>query len=253
MRHRTNTPPRRWKVIGIAAVLAVASTAGVYAYTDYAAEQRQLSAAERLMTESTQRAEVPEVATTPTVVPSQAPSMTPDATAPAPPSEAPVPPVSNDAPVLPIGQFHWPAASLSVDVVSMDWQVGQMIDPPVDADGFDRVGHWLRGTGENDRVKPIVLAAHTCTSSDRRLCNEVTFPFMKLSFNGWAAGQVASITDATGRTVNYTLIDRRIVPKAKDSIQFANNGCYLVVISCNVENPEGEITQVIFRRNECGA
>lgn len=251
MRHRANKPPRRWEMISLAAVLVLTGTAGVYEYNRYAAEQRQIQAAEQLIAESSQRAELPEVSA-PVAIPQPTPSASPATAEPAPPGGESAPPVVDTAPTLPITQFDWPAVGLSIDVVPMAWQPGQVVNPGLDANGFDPVAHLLEGSGESEALQPLVLAAHTCTSTDKRLCNDATFPFMRLSYDGWAVGQPASAIDATGRAINYTLVDRKVVDKSK-AFSFANDRCLLVAFTCNLQNPEGEITLVTFRRTGCGA
>ena len=134
----------------------------------------------------------------------------------------------------------------------MAWQPGQVVDPALDANGFDSVAHLLEGSGKSEALQPLVLAAHTCTSTDKRLCNDATFPFMRLSYDGWAVGQPATVVDATGKTIDYTLVDRQVVDKSK-AFSFANDRCLLVAFTCNLQNPEGEITLVTFKRNHCGA
>jgi hypothetical protein len=235
----------------MAVSIVVVGSAGVYEYNTYTTEQQQLRAAEKLAANKTQAATSdaePSLVASPEVVPS-ALSVVPELAS---PTKEVALPEADVQPVLPVTAFRWSAAGVAVDVVPMDWQVGQVVNPPLDANGFDPVAHWIKDSGASEAIRPIVLAAHTCTSQDRRLCNEVTFPFMRLSHEGWAAGQPASIVDATGRTINYTLVDRKVVDKSK-AFSYANDRCLLVAFTCNLQNPDGEITLVTFRRTQCGA
>ena len=264
-RHRAGKRSSYTVVLIIVGVV-LACAAFVYGQNRHSATEKQVNAAEQLAAEQAETP-VPVVTASPSVnpvteTPSEAPvtevSAAEASAAPmqVPPRAEPVPvPAANTEPVLPITKFHWPAAGLSVEVVPAKWQKGQVVDPPLDANGFDPVAHFLDGSGQSrgggDAVRPAMLAAHTCTSQDKRVCNEVTFPFIKLSYEGWALEQPASVVDATGRTVDYTLVSRKVVDKAKD-FSFANDGCRLVVFTCNLKDPEGKITLVEFRRNGCG-
>lgn len=148
---------------------------------------------------------------------------------------------------LPPTAFSWPAAGLDVSVVPMPWTPGQTVIPPLNANGFDPVAHWLTGTGQTEDLQPVVLAAHTCYGTDP-LCNPDTFPFNRLSFPGWEKGQAASISDAAGRVIPCILEDRRLVDKSKE-FSFANDPATVVAFTCNIERPNDEITLVTFR---CG-
>ncbi|WP_138443659.1 hypothetical protein [Sinomonas susongensis] len=150
---------------------------------------------------------------------------------------------------LPPRHFAWPAAGLGVDVVPMQWSATQTVDPPLDANGFDPVGHWLTGTGESASVRPVVLAGHTC-HQQVALCTDATFPFNRLSYAGWALGQPASLTEANGSIVNCALADRRIVDKSK-AFSFANDPCEVVLFSCNYDNPDAQIVLLTFRCGQC--
>lgn len=252
MRHRARKTRSNWRVVAVAVVgIALIGSAGVYEYNTYAAEQQQLRAAEQLATQKTHAA-TPEAEPSSVASPEVTPSVLPVVPEPASPTREATPPVADVQPVLPVTAFRWSAAGVAVDVIPMDWQAGQVVNPPLDANGFDPVAHWIKDSGASESLRPIVLAAHTCTSQDRRVCNEATFPFMRLSYDGWAVGQPASIVDATGKTIDYTLVDRKVVDKSK-AFSYANDRCLLVAFTCNLQNPEGEITLVTFRRTQCGA
>lgn len=247
MRHRARVRPQAWRIAAGLAALALVCAAMIYSFNRHSAEQRQIQAAEQLATQQAESSVLPTVEPSPTATPTEAPS----ALEPAPPMAEPVSEPVDVAPVLPVTKFTWPAVGLSVDVVPMDWRADQTINPPLDANGFDPVAHWLKGSGESKAARPIILAAHTCIVGNE-LCNDVTFPFNKLSHDGWAVGQPASLVDATGQTINYTLVDRRIVDKAK-AFEFANDRCLLAVFTCNLADPQGKITLVTYKRNGCGA
>lgn len=243
MRHRAKTRPQVWTVIAGVIALVLVCAAVVYSFNRHSVEQRQIQAAEQLATQQAEPSTLPTVRPSPAATPTGVPSAS--RAAPKPASE----PV-DVSPVLPVTKFTWPAVGLSVDVVPMDWRADQAIDPPLDASGFDPVAHWLKGSGASIATRPIILAAHTCIVGNE-LCNDATFPFNKLSHDGWAVGQPASLVDATGQTINYTLADRRIVDKAK-AFEFANDRCLLAVFTCNLADPHGKITLVTYKRNGCG-
>ena len=131
----------------------------------------------------------------------------------------------------------------------MPWTASQTVDPPLDVNGFDPVGHWLVGTGESAAVRPVVLAGHTC-HQQVALCTDATFPFNRLSYSGWAVGQPASLTEANGGVVDCALADRRIVDKSK-AFSFANDPCQVVLFSCNYDNPDAQIVLLTFRCGQC--
>lgn len=251
MRHRARKARPSWRVVVVAAVsIALVGGAGAYEYNKYSTGQQQLRAAEQLAAEKTLPA-TPSATPAPTVSPRVTPSASPSVSTSA-PKEVTAPPVADVQPVLPVTQFRWSAANMAVEVVPMEWQMGEKVDPPLDTNGFDPVAHWIKDSGVSERLRPIVLAAHTCSSQDRRVCNEVTFPFMQLSYEGWAVGQPASIVDATGKTIDYTLVNRELVDKSR-AFTYPNDRCLLVAFTCNLQNPDGEITLVTFRRTGCGA
>ena len=213
--------------------------------------QAQAGAAESLRAEAARLlAEAPAGA-----VPSAQPA-DPATAAPEPPAEpdpSPSPASAEPAAVqlprlpLPPTGFSWPAAGLSVSVVPMPWARDERVNPPLDANGFDPVAHWLTGTGENEDLRPVVLTAHTCFGADP-LCSPYTFPFNRLSFPGWEKGQAASISDANGRVIPCSLEDRRIVDKSTQ-FSFPNDPGLVVAFTCNIDRPNDEITLVTFR---CG-
>ena len=251
MRHRAGVRPQAWRIIAGLAALALVCAAVIYSFNRNSAEQRQIQAAEQLATQQAEPPTPPAVTPSPTVTPRGQSSTSPPAPESVPPTTAgsALEPV-DVSPALPITKFTWPAVGLSVDVVPMDWRADQTINPPLDANGFDPVAHWLKGSGESAAARPVILAAHTCIVGNE-LCNDVTFPFNKLSHDGWAVGQPASLVDATGQTINYTLVDRKLVDKSK-AFSFANDRCLLVAFTCNRKNPDAEITLVTFRRAGCG-
>lgn len=251
MRHRTRTRPQVWRVVAVLAALALVCTAAAYSFAQYSAEQRHIQVAEQLAARQTESAAPPTMTPSPTATPAEEPSIAPTTPEPAPSTAKPAPEPVDVPPVLPITKFTWAAVGLSVDVVPMDWRADKAINPPLDANGFDPVAHWLKGSGESQATQPVILAAHTCIVGNE-LCNDVTFPFNKLSYDGWAVGQPASLVDATGRTIGYTLVERRIVDKAK-AFEFANDRCLLAVFTCNLADPQGKITLVTYKRNGCGA
>lgn len=188
---------------------------------------------------------------------------TPSATtaASAPTSLSPMPPQLTPALVYPIQGFSWQAAGVNVTVVPMNQMTWQQqasasgIDPPLDGNGFDRVGHWLEGTGPtlNGPTQAIVLAAHTCYSEDPTLCNDTTFPFRRLSFGGWAAGQHGAIVDAVGHSFDLTLVRRELVSKSGFRLDVDQDACEVQVFSCTEGDAHNTATLVTFRRTQCGA
>lgn len=194
-------------------------------------------------------------------VPPVTPSPTTTITTPAPTSVAPVPAPLPPAIVYPIQGFSWQEAGVNVTVVPMDQMTWQQqasasgIDPPLDANGFDRVGHWLEGTGPglNGPTHAIILAAHTCFSEDATLCNDTTFPFRRLSFGGWAAGQQAAITDAAGHSFDLTLVRRELVLKSGFRLDADQDACEVQVFSCTQGDAHTTATLVTFRRTQCAA
>ena len=176
------------------------------------------------------------------------------------PVVTPAPPPSI---TYPITRFAWPAAGMNVKVITMaekQWvaQATSGVDPPLDKNGFDPVGHWLEGTGAglNGPTPVTIIAAHTCYMDDPSLCNNGTFPFRQLSYDGWKAGQSATITDASGQSVPLTLEKFQVVEKTDPLpiVQDApgvNASCYVQVFSCNLADPHGKITLVTFKRTQC--
>lgn len=244
---RRNARVKKWRWVRILALglsSALAVFAGLHLLGDDARQQLRAEAAQQLA------ASVPEPSlsssgmATPTAVPGTA-------TPPAPSrSAAPVPPPIQLANiVLPPRTFSWPAAGLTANVVPMDWSAAAPVDPPLDAQGFDPVGHWLVGTGQSSSVRPVVLAGHTCHQGVP-LCTDATFPFNRLSYQGWAVGQPASLTDGKGQVVNCSLADRKVVDKSK-AFSFENNPCDVVAFSCNYDDPDGQIVLVTFRCGQC--
>jgi hypothetical protein len=134
-------------------------------------------------------------------------------------------------------------------VAPLAWSQGETVDPPLDANGFDPVAHWLVGTGTAGAIRPVVLAAHSCHEGVA-LCNDSTFPFNRLSYAGWALGQSATVTGADGLAVPCTLADRRLVDKSR-AFSFANDPCTVVVFSCNFENPDSQVVLLTFRCGQC--
>lgn len=248
MRQRAATRSQVWKVVAIVIALVLVCVAVVYQLSKSSSEQRQAHVAEQLTVQPTSQPSLSPIPT-PSLVPTPSASLaTPETASPvAHPPEV----LADTQPVLPVARFKWPAAGMDVSVVPMDWRADQWIDPPLDANGLDPVGHWLKGTGELDAYRPIVVAAHTCYVGYAG-CNDQAFPFNRLSFPGWKVGQPASIIDATGRQIDYTLVRRQLVDKSK-AFEFANDKCLLVAFTCNIENPDGEITLVTFRRTGCEA
>ena len=177
IRHRKGQPRRplwgRWLAVCIALGLVVAAL--VYHHQQSTIQQQRVEAAAGLATG-------PSDPVMPTGTPSGAPSATPtppaaSQTAPAPPASAP----ASSAPAAPVQtldaasaslpptKFIWPAAGMSVTVVPMDWSPDKAVDPPLDGNGFDPTGHWLKHTGQTSDVKPKVVAGHNCYSPDRKL------------------------------------------------------------------------------------
>jgi hypothetical protein len=220
------------RLLPLVLALALALVAVVHQVDTDVREQQRAAAAEQLAANPPSPYAVPPAST-----PAQPPAA-PTATLPAPPPLA-----------LPPTAFAWPAAGLAVDVMPMDWTPGDTVDPPLDANNFDPVAHWLKGTGQSDALRPVVIAAHTC-HLQVPLCNSDTFPFNRLSYDGWAAGQPATLTDAHGQPIGCALEDRRIVDKSK-AFSFPDDPCLVVVFSCSVENPDGEIVLLTFRCGQC--
>lgn len=229
-------------ILGLSAALAV--FAGVHQLGDDARERLRAEAAEQLA------ASVPEPSQA--LTPSQAPTAS-ETASPAKAKGAPAAPSTTVAPsaqiALPPRSLSWPAAGLTVNVVPMNWNADDPIDPPLDPQGFDPIGHWLTGTGQSGTVRPIVLAAHTCHQGVP-LCNDATFPFNRLSYQQWAVGQPASVTDANGQVVNCSLADRKVVDKSK-AFSFGNNPCDIIAFSCNYNDPDGQVVLVTFRCGQC--
>ncbi|WP_171042303.1 hypothetical protein [Sinomonas gamaensis] len=221
------------RLLPLVLALALALVAVVHQVDASARDQARLSAAQQLASSPPSAVSSPPQVTAP---PSSAIAATE-----APPSPPPL--------ALPPKAFAWPAAGLAVDVVPMAWTPGQTVDPPLDANNFDPVGHWLEGTGQSAALRPVVLAAHTC-HVQVPLCNDSTFPFNRLSYAGWSAGQPATLTDASGTAVPCTLEDRRITDKSK-AFTFPNDPCLVVVFSCSVENPDADIVLLTFRCGQC--
>lgn len=224
------------RLVPLVLALALALVAVVHQVDVDLREQQRAAAAQQLAA-NPPSSRAPSSPLPPTSAPAQS-LAAPTATQPAPPPMA-----------LPPTAFAWPEAGLAVDVVAMDWTPGDTVDPPLDANNFDPVAHWLKGTGESDALRPVVIAAHAC-HVQVPLCNSDTFPFNRLSYDGWAAGQPATLTDAHGQPIACALEDRRIVDKSK-AFSFPNDPCLVVVFSCSVENPDGEIVLLTFRCGQC--
>ena len=234
----------RWgwvRALILACAVGLLAVAGVH-YANIAEVEGQRAEAARVLAESSPRA-APSAGTAATEAPP------PDGANPA--SSAPHAPPAVALPRFPLPPtgFAWPAAGLSVGVVPMAWTVGERVDPPLDANGFDPVAHWLAGTGESPDLQPVVLAGHACRSADP-LCTPETFPFNLVSFPGWEKGQAASISDANGRGIPCILEERRTADKASQ-FSFPNDPCLVVVISCNYQRPDDEIILVTFRCGHC--
>ena len=221
-------------------------------------EQARAAAAKQLALQSPTALSTPTptVALTPSISPTPRLTPTPSTTPTTPPPLATV--------VYPIKGFDWPAAGVKVSVVTMPratWQSQpEGVDPQLDANGFDSVGHWLEGTGPDGpglesggqvKTQSIILAAHTCYATNDPLCNDTTFPFSRLSYGGWAVGQQASLTDSGGHVFDMTLVRRELVDKSGFGID--NNPCEVQVFSCNKQDPHNRATLVTFRRTQCKA
>ncbi|MEN2743735.1 hypothetical protein [Sinomonas halotolerans] len=236
------------RAVVLACAVMLFGFAAVHQITSDASERRRIEAAAQLAAASASAAPgqpgapAPSGAATASAAPALPPSAAPAPTTPDATATAAVPRLA-----LPPRAFAWPAAGLSVGVVPMSWKPGTTVVPPLDANGFDPVAHWLKGTGQSKDRQPVVLAAHTCYG-EAPLCSPETFPFNRLSYAGWAKGQAATITDAAGKAIPCVLQDRRLVDKSK-AFSFANDPRLVVVFSCNTERPLDEITLVIFR---CG-
>ncbi|WP_369046126.1 hypothetical protein [Sinomonas sp. P10A9] len=174
---------------------------------------------------------------------------TPATTAAASPAPSSTAPPKRTSVALPPASFDWPAAGFAVNIVPMDWDPSVPVNPALDANGFDPVGHWLKGSGQSDAVLPVVLSGHTCHAGVY-LCNDQTFPFNRLSFDGWAIGQPATITDANGSVIPCTLQERSLVDKSKQ-FSFKNDPCLVVLFTCNFERPDDAVTLVTFRCGQC--
>jgi hypothetical protein len=189
----------------------------------------------------------------PSVPPIPSVSTSPTASSTPPPTLAPA------AIVYPIQGFSWPDAGIKVATVTMDQATWQQqaatsgIDPALDANGFDRVGHWLDGTGPTlgRPTQSVVIAAHTCFSPDASLCNDATFPFRRLSYDGWAVGQHAAIVDASGHSFDLTLVRRQLVPKSGFTLD--DDPCEVQVFSCTAGDTHNTATLVTFKRTQCAA
>lgn len=161
--------------------------------------------------------------------------------------------------VYPIQGFSWPAAGIKVATVTMDHSTWQQqaattgISPPLDSNGFDRISHWLEGTGPTlgRPSRSVVIAAHTCSSPDASLCNDATFPFRRLSYDGWAVGQRAAIVDASGHSFDLALVRRQLVPKV--GFMLDDDPCEVQVFSCTEGDTHNTATLVTFRRTSCTA
>ncbi|WP_422936020.1 hypothetical protein [Sinomonas sp. P47F7] len=233
--------------LGIAT--AIAATAGARQFQIDAHEQLRAGAAQQLATPASGPSQGTAPAA-PAAGPTAASTRTAAASSAAAPTAVGSPAVSHGPSIaLPLTRFSWPAAGLTVSVVPTAWSKDQPVDPPLDANNFDPVAHWLAGTGESDEVRPIVLAAHSCHQAVA-LCNDATFPFNRLSFAGWEIGQAATATDALGKMVQCALASREVVDKSK-AFSFANDPCLVVVFSCNYENPDGQIVLLTFRCGQC--
>lgn len=254
----------RWAripVLGLAAALAV--FAGVHGLGDQERQQLRVQAAQQLAQSATAADSAPAASPSPAQsaavssaasgAPSSAfPSQTPSAASPAPTASSSGVKLAGatlQPSALPPRHFAWPAAGLSVNIVPIPWSATQVVDPPLDSDGFDPVGHWLVGTGESAAVRPVVLAGHTC-HQQVALCTDATFPFNRLSYAGWALGQPASLTEANGGVAACALADRKIVDKSK-AFSFANDPCQVVLFSCNYDNPDAQIVLLTFRCGQC--
>ena len=232
----------RLRLLTLLCAVALALLAVVYGVSDGVRGQQRIAAAQALAGASAQ----PTARATPTpAVPSTAAPSSATSTSTQPTSAAPpAPPIA-----LPPTAFSWPAAGLSVNVVPMAWTPGQTVDPPLDPNNFDPVAHWLQGSGQSAAIRPVVIAAHACHRLVP-LCNDSTFPFNRLSYDGWAVGQPAALTDAHGNVVTCALEDRRVEDKSKE-FAFSNDPCLVVVFSCNFENPDGQIVLLTFRCGQC--
>lgn len=225
-------------MLGLAVVLAAAAV--VYQTASDADQHRRADAARALASASAS--------------PADSPSAPQDATASQPPAASPTSSSAVTQPragvVVPPASFSWPAAGFSVNVVPTDWDPAVPVNPSLDANGFDSVGHWLKGSGESLNIQPVVITAHTCYDTASPLCNPTTFPFNRLSTDNWAVGQPASITDAHGAVIPCTLAERKLVDKSKQ-FTFRNDPCLVVLFTCNLDRPEDLVTLVTFRCGQC--
>ncbi len=253
---------KRWsrrRVAGLLIMIAVMVIGAFTAINALATNQAQHQAAEQLLSQAAPAS--PSASASPSATQSPSPAAAATASSPAAVhTTAPAPP---PAIAYPITGFAWPAASMNVKVVTMAerlWvaQATSGVDPPLDKNGFDPVGHWLEGTGAglNGPTPVTILAAHTCYSDDASLCNDGTFPFRQLSYGGWKVGQSATITDAHGQSIPLTLEKFQVIEKT-DQLPIVqdgpgvNAGCYVQVFSCNLSDPHGKITLVTFKRSQC--
>ncbi|GAB3268737.1 hypothetical protein GCM10027449_02290 [Sinomonas notoginsengisoli] len=236
------SPGWRWlraTALGLAVILAVAAM--VYQSARDSEQRRRIDAANELAA-SASVAAVPAPPTTASPAPSA------KAPAPSPSQAATQKPARTDV-ALPPASFSWPAAGLAVNIVPTDWDPAVPVNPPLDANGFDPVAHWLKGTGQSEDQLPVVLSAHTCHAGVP-LCTDSTFPFNRLSSDSWAVGQPASIRDARGTVLPCTLEERSLVDKSKQ-FSFPNDPCLVVLFTCNFERPDDAITLVTFRCGQC--
>lgn len=240
------------KTLAVACLVAGLGVGGASAVPFIQQAQREAAAQELA-----QQHAAPVATSTPKVSPSESiptpPPVTPTASS-LPtivePARAVAPPVAPVAISYPLRRFTWPAAGIDVDIVVMNaslWQsqASTGVNPELDSNGFDTVAHWLEGTGlPGNSYQGPILAAHSCHVGNY-LCNNDTFPFMKLSFAGWKNGQSASVVDSAGRVIPLTLTARQVVPKDQD-LPIINDAQSLQVFTCNIDDPDGRITLVRF-------
>lgn len=244
----------------VVSIIAIASLS--YAGVSFWTQQSRVEAARQLI-QSPPPTSSPATPTPSAAVVTPSPSVaaaTPVPTPSVPTPSAPAPTSASAALVYPIQGFSWPAAGIKVATVTMDhstWQqqaatTGTGISPPLD-NGFDRVGHWLEGTGPTlgHPSQSVIIAAHTCFSPDASLCNDATFPFRRLSYDGWAVGQRAAIVDAVGHSFDLVLVRRQLVPKV--GFMLDDDPCEVQVFSCTEGNTHNTATLVTFRRTSCAA
>lgn len=244
------TARRRWlrmRYVVLALAVAFAVAGAGFQVADAAHQQNRALEADRLAAQRADSGEAPSPAPT-SSAPTRSAQSSSAPVAPVPSPHVPSPTAGNKL-VLPPTKFAWPAAGISVNVLPLAWSQGETVDPPLDANGFDPVAHWLAGTGTVAGIKPVVLAAHSCHEGVP-LCNDSTFPFNRLSYPGWTQGQTAIVTGANGLSVPCTLADRRLVDKSR-AFSFANDPCTVVVFSCNFENPDSQVVLLTFRCGQC--